>query len=594
MALITSRPQSKTTVDGLPLAYQLFTEGNYVPLVVEVERTTITDDLTNSVVVFSASGGKGSEYYISKSSEYPSQVSLISITSDRIKALVKLVKEDTLFFLDNVTNFQYSVGLRTDLGLMELERGFFNVNPSIALGKLSQAPVPDAPPLVTLIAPSSGQKLFVNKPLKLLAQASDIGGAIEKVEFYANEIKVGTNNSYSQKGVWDFRYNPTQAGSVTFYSIAYDSSGYSSKSNAVAVDVDPEPIIPTVNFGFTPLTGAAPLSVTFINTSVNAASYEWDFGDATAVSSAIAPTHIYQASGNYTVKLTATNLYGSVSLTKSITVNVATNQPPTVSITNPAQGTSVVVGQQLALTASAADGDGSVAGVQIKVNGVNQGSLLTSSPYTTNFTPNQAGTYSITAVVTDNLGLTTTSAAVTLTVTAPTVPTPTVSLTAPKAGLVNEAQTIAIAASVTGGTIDSVQLQVNAVNVGTPDTSTPYSISWTPVAKGVYAVRAVANASGGGMTTSTAVNVSIYDTKITTEGAGTSLAANAGDYVLLDNNQAAGGLPASADLFVGTEQVGVFNYSADAYNGKPFAFFRSSNSTMYTGTVASGTVTLNG
>ena len=689
MPLITSRPKIKTTVDGSPLAYQLFTEGNYVPLVVEVERTTITDDLTDTVVVFSASGGNG-EYYISKTSEYPSQVSLISITADRIKALVKLVKEDTLFYLDDVTNFRYSVGLRSDLGLMELESGYFNVNPSLALGKDSQAQIPDSPPLIELTAPKADDKLYVNKPFKLMAKASDTGGGINKVDFYANDIKIGTNNSYSTKGIWDFRYTPTQAGAVIFYAIATDTTQNTTKSNAVAVTVEAEPIQPTANFSFSPLTGGAPLNVTFINNSVNASTYLWNFGDGSATSTAIAPTHIYQTSGNYTITLTATNQYGSSQITKNISVTVATNQAPTVTITNPANNSSVVTGQQVALTATAADADGSVATVQFKVNNVNQGSAPPAAPFTTSFTPSTAGTYTIVAVATDNLGLSTTSAAVTLTVTVPagqaptvsitsptnnaslvtgqavtitatandadgtiasvqfrvngvnlnapdttapysttwtptvdgtytltavatdnssltttsavitvtattpSVPLPTVTVTAPKAGLINEAQTLAATASVTGDTLASVQFKIDTVNQGTADTSAPYSIQWTPTTKGSYSITAVALGALGGSTTSTAVVVPIYDTKVTTEGAGTSLAANTGDYVLFDNNQAAGGLPASADLFVGSTQVGVLNYSSDAYNSRPFAFFRASESKMYTGTISSGSVTLNG
>ena len=510
MGLITSRPQSKTTVDGLPLAYQLFTEGNYVPLVVEVERTAITDDLTNSVVVFSASGGKGNEYYISKSSEYPSQVSLISITSDRIKALVKLIKEDTLFLLDNVTSFQYSVGLKTDLGLMELERGYFNVNPSIALGKVSQAPVPDAPPVIELIAPTENQQLFVNKPFKLLAKASDVGGAIEKIDFYANDIKIGTNNSYSTKGTWDFKYNPNQAGSVTFYAIATDSSGYTTKSNAVAASVGAEPIVPTANFSFTPLSGQAPLSVTFVNSSVNAATYSWNFGDGSALSTAIAPTHIFQTSGNYTVILTATNQYGSSAISKSITVSVATNQAPTVSVTNPANGSSVSTGQQLTLTATAADGDGSIASVQFKINGVNQGSALTVSPYTTSWTPTSAGTYSITAVATDNGGLTTTSTAVSLTVAAPANQLPTVTISSPTnnaTGTAGQAVTLTATANDSDGTIASVQFKVNGANQGSALTSSPYTTSWTPTSAGIYSITAVATDNSGLSTTSATVSV---------------------------------------------------------------------------------------
>lgn len=46
--------------------------------------------------------------------------------------------------------------------------------------------------------------------------------------------------------------------------------------------------------------------VTFTNTSTNATSYSWDFGDFTN-SSAASPSHAYTANGSYVVTLTATN-----------------------------------------------------------------------------------------------------------------------------------------------------------------------------------------------------------------------------------------------------------------------------------------------
>jgi cyclophilin family peptidyl-prolyl cis-trans isomerase len=48
----------------------------------------------------------------------------------------------------------------------------------------------------------------------------------------------------------------------------------------------------------------APAEYTFTNTSVNADSYEWDFGDGTT-SMEVSPTHKYNRSGNYDVTLKA-------------------------------------------------------------------------------------------------------------------------------------------------------------------------------------------------------------------------------------------------------------------------------------------------
>lgn len=299
--------------------------------------------------------------------------------------------------------------------------------------------------------------------------------------------------------------------------------------------------------------------------------------------------------GSYTITYEITEDSGAkrTSVPKTVSVKPPENQVPTITVTTATSGTA---GTPQTITATAGDSDGTIASVQFRIDGSNLGAPVTQAPYTTSWTPTTAGNYSVTAIATDNAGLTKVSAAIAVTVASatPVAPNPTITVTAPKAGLVSEAQVLMAAASVTGDTIASVQFQVNTVNEGAADTASPYTISWTPATKGAYGIRGIATGALGGSTTSASVNVLICDTKVTSEGSGVSLAANTGDYVLFDNNQAAGGLPASADLFVGAEQVAVLNYLSDAYNSKPFAFFRASNSTLYTGIIASGTVTLNG
>ncbi len=105
--------------------------------------------------------------------------------------------------------------------------------------------------------------------------------------------------------------------------------------------------------------------------------------------------------------------------------------PRTVSITSPAAG--AVVSGTRSLTASASDNVG-VTGVQFRVNGVNTGAEDTSSPYMISYDSTQVpdGSYTLTAVARDAAGNTTTSAAITVTVSnkapapadtsAPTVP----------------------------------------------------------------------------------------------------------------------------------------------------------------------------
>jgi hypothetical protein len=89
---------------------------------------------------------------------------------------------------------------------------------------------------------------------------------------------------------------------------------------------------------------------------------------------------------------------------------------PTVSVTAPTAG-STVSGTSVAVSANASDNVG-VVGVQFKVDGVNLGAEDTVSPYTVNWNTTTAanGSHSITAVARDAAGNTTTSSAVSTTV----------------------------------------------------------------------------------------------------------------------------------------------------------------------------------
>ncbi|MEO5573027.1 MAG: glycosyl hydrolase family 28-related protein, partial [Gammaproteobacteria bacterium] len=92
------------------------------------------------------------------------------------------------------------------------------------------------------------------------------------------------------------------------------------------------------------------------------------------------------------------------------------NIAPTVSITSPANGASLPLAATT-ISATANDSDGTVVRVDFKANGTLINSDTT-SPFSVSWTP-AAGSYSLTADATDNVGATTKSAAVDVTVVAP-------------------------------------------------------------------------------------------------------------------------------------------------------------------------------
>ncbi|MEI6594176.1 MAG: PKD domain-containing protein [Bacteroidota bacterium] len=95
-------------------------------------------------------------------------------------------------------------------------------------------------------------------------------------------------------------------------------------------DATPAKIPPVADYTFTGANAFTPTLVTFTNTSTNATSYVWDFGDGSTTSTLANPTHTFTISGTFSVKLTATGDGGTSSTTKTINIS---NKPPTADFT---------------------------------------------------------------------------------------------------------------------------------------------------------------------------------------------------------------------------------------------------------------------
>lgn len=93
------------------------------------------------------------------------------------------------------------------------------------------------------------------------------------------------------------------------------------------------------------------------------------------------------------------------------------NAPPSVALTAPANGAGFTAGSTITVSAQASDSDGSVSRVEFFRGSTSLG-VDTSAPYSVSWSNAAAGSYTLTAVATDNRGAFTTSAAITITVSA--------------------------------------------------------------------------------------------------------------------------------------------------------------------------------
>lgn len=229
-----------------------------------------------------------------------------------------------------------------------------------------------------------------------------------------------------------------------------------------------------------------PAEITLSASGGNAGTYSYTkvSGPATLSGNKLTTT------GSGTVVVNATrsgdNNYNSATSSNLSIPVAAANVAPTVSLTGPANGSTFTRGQTVTLTATASDSDGSVASVKFYA-----GSTLlntdTSSPYSYVWTPSTAGSYSLTAVATDNQGATKTSNAVSITVNNPTASAPTFS---PAGGNYTTVQSVTLSSATSGSAI-----YYCTTSNCTPSTSSTRYTGAISV-NSTTTIRAIATASG--------------------------------------------------------------------------------------------------
>ncbi len=254
---------------------------------------------------------------------------------------------------------------------------------------------------------------------------------------------------------------------------------------------------------------------------------------------------------------------------------VIVSAPPTVTIIQPSDGATLPAGSPATISANASDSDGSVLSVQFFADDVLIGDDTT-PPYNVAWTPlssSEGKIVEITALATDNFGITRLSSIVNIRVTGSGSGTgsnigqaPTVQLTSPLANArmqVNQTYVLTAQANDADGNIQAVQFFANGKSVGA-DTAFPYSMEWTPVSLGNYAIQAKAVDDKGNVTTSeVTVTVIANSTGLPTVSLLSPLngsRATVGSPVVIAAQAAdSDGTIVSVDLLVDGEVVGTSN-----------------------------------
>lgn len=267
----------------------------------------------------------------------------------------------------------------------------------------------NGPIIVTLDTPSEGDLLSAPATVSLSATATNDSGTVSQVEFLSNGLSVG-NGVLSGTDQFNLTWNNMPIGSYSVRTVATDGNGVKSWSESASIYIGYTPTLDII----APATGASYSKNSSITLTASAkdldgyvSSVEFlidgfgSIGTAAVVQGdSFALTWENVQAGTYSVTAKATDDTGLITISSPIMVTV-TNNPPTVSMTNPANGATFSPLPSMTLSADAADSDGYVTQVDFY-----DGSILLGTanypPYEFSWSNIIAGTHTLTAKATDD------------------------------------------------------------------------------------------------------------------------------------------------------------------------------------------------
>lgn len=378
--------------------------------------------------------------------------------------------------------------------------------------------IANAPPTVSLTSPANNFIFTAGSNLAIAMNAGDADGTVSQVQLYQGNNLLGTATA-AGNGVYNYTWANVTAGNYSLTAKATDNRGAVTTSAAINVIANAPPTAsitsPVNNFTFT---AGSNLAIT-----VNAGDADGTvsqvqvYNGATLLGTATAAGNgVYNyswpnvAAGTYSLNARATDNRGAVTTSTPVNVSSNPNSAPSASITAPANNFTFAANLNLSISVTAADSDGSITQVQIYQGATLLGAATAAGNGVYNYSWSNvaAGTYNLTAKATDNLGATTTSAAISVIANA----LPTAGITSPANNFIFPAGSnlpISITAADADGTVSQVQVYQGATLLGSATAAGGgvYNYTWPNVSTGTYALTAKITDNRGAITTTAAVNV---------------------------------------------------------------------------------------
>lgn len=264
---------------------------------------------------------------------------------------------------------------------------------SITVNVANQAPT------VSVTAPTNGVTVNRNTSVSFTSTASDADGTISSYSWdWGDGTAVGTTANASHTYA-----NNVAPGAKTVTLTVRDNNN---QPTSVSITVNVANQVPTATIT-APANNASVTRGVAVNFTATASdpdgtisSYLWDWGDGTANGSGASASHTFAnsvAPGAKVVMLTVTDNTGATA-TRAVTVNI-TNVLPTVSITAPANGSTVYKNATVNFAASATDSDGTITNYSWDFGDGTNGATATPSKIYTSF-----GAKTVVVTATDNNG----------------------------------------------------------------------------------------------------------------------------------------------------------------------------------------------
>jgi len=360
-----------------------------------------------------------------------------------------------------------------------------------------------SPPTTTFDAPAN---------IKFTVDAVSPSGSIAKVDFFRGSTLLGT----AAASPFEYLWSTVAAGSYAISARATDNNGIQSTATlSVLVNGPNAPPVVTLTMPADGTSFTAPANIQLAATASDSDGtinlVEFIQNGSVIGTTNIAPyvmTWGNVPAGSYALTVRATDNRSAVTTSSPRNIVVTPpNQPPAVALIGPSPGSIYTAPATIALTATATDGDGTIAKVDF-FQGATLLGTASVAPYSFNWRNVPAGAYDLTAKATDNSGAVSTSGGIHVTVQANSPPTVALTIDPGAPYYAPAAVSLRANASDSDGTIARVDFYQGPALVGTT-TSPPYALSLNNVPAGNYTMTAKAIDNAGASTVSNAVGVSV-------------------------------------------------------------------------------------